>query len=255
MNDIITLWIGDRLGPVERACMRSMLRHGHHVVLYSYSKVAGVPDEVEIRDAAELLPRSAIPDSWAKRSDLYSDWFRYLVQKHGLGTWLDLDIYLLAPIPSAGDYLFGEYDPGKINGAVLRLPPDAPILEALLDQFSKGAIVRSLHWRARVQTHVRKLKDGAGHLAKTPFGATGPFALTWLVPRFGLSNYALPMEVFYPVRWQEASWITDPGARLEEKTSERTIAVHLWNECIARYKHDEAPDGSFLKRLQDEGRL
>jgi hypothetical protein len=255
LNDIITLWIGERLGPVERACMLSMLRHGHHVVLYCYSPVAGVPDGVEPRDASDLLPRSAIPASWARRSDLYSDWFRYLVQQRGLGTWLDLDIYLLAPIPSEGEYLFGEYDPGKINGAVLRLPADAPILKPLLDQFASGAIVRSLHWRAQAQTLLRKLWDGADHLATTPWGATGPFALTWLVPRFGLSEHALPVDVFYPVRWQDASWVVDPKARLEDRISERTIAIHLWNECIGKYKRSEAPEGSFLKRVQDEGRL
>jgi hypothetical protein len=254
LTDIVTLWIGDSLGPIERACMRSMLRHRDHVVLYSYSDVAGVPEGVEIRDASPLIPRSSIPDSWAQRSDLYSDWFRYEVQKRGLGTWLDLDMYLLAPLPEQGDYLFGEYEPGKINGAVLRLPPDAPILDPLLEQFRSGVIIGSLHWRTRLPALARKLVQGVDHLTTTPWGATGPFALTWFVPRFGLSDEALPPEVFYPVRWQDARWILDPKQRVEDKVTKQTVAIHVWNECIRDYKHKEAPEGSFLRRLQDEGR-
>lgn len=52
------LWIGPPLGPVERACMRSVLRQGHPLSLYRYAAPDGVPDGVELRDAAELIPES-----------------------------------------------------------------------------------------------------------------------------------------------------------------------------------------------------
>jgi hypothetical protein len=32
------------------------------------------------------------------------------------------------------------------------------------------------------------------------------------------------------------------------------VAVHLWNECIKGFKGDPAEQGSFLGRLQEEGR-
>jgi hypothetical protein len=34
--------------------------------------------------------------------------------------------------------------------------------------------------------------------------------------------------------------------------TERTVAVHLWNECIRAFKDRLAPEGSFLHRLQQE---
>lgn len=256
LSDIITLWIGDSLGAIERACLRSMLRQGHRVALYCYTEVAGVPPAVELRDASRILPRAAIPQSWSDRSDLYSDWFRYLIQKAGLGTWLDLDVYLLAPIDMERAYLFGEYAPRKINGAVLRLPADSPILDALLKQFETGAVpIGPLPLLTQVPTLYRKLTMGISHLAKTPFGATGPFALTGFAGRFGVSDEALPQEVFYPTPWRNAAWIVDPAIRVEDQITDRTVAVHLWNECIRGYKHSQAPEGSFLERLQREGRL
>jgi hypothetical protein len=42
---------------------------------------------------------------------------------------------------------------------------------------------------------------------------------------------------------------------LEEIITERTVGIHLWNECIKGYKDAAAPKGSFLDRLQREGRV
>jgi hypothetical protein len=225
------------------------------VALYCYREVAGVPEGVELRDAAPILPFSSIPKTWSNRSDLYSDLFRYHVQRRGLGTWLDLDVYLLAPLDMQRPYLFGEYAPRKINGAVLRMPPDAPILAPLLEQFEKGVRITCLPFLAQLPTLYRKMTMGISHLPKTPFGSTGPFAITGLAPRYGLSREALPQEVFYPVHWRSAGWIVDPANRLEDLITERTVAIHLWNECIRGYKHSEPPEGSFLERLHQEGRL
>ena len=251
--DCVVLWIGEALGPVERACMLSVLRQGHSLALYCYRDVAGVPEGVEICDAATVLPKSAIPAAWAKRSDLYSDWFRYEIQKRGLGTWLDLDVYLVAPLDLARPNLFGEYEPGKVNGAVLRLPPDAPMLGALLEQFEERTVPRALPWYRRAPFAARKLLTGKVDLARTPWGTTGPYALTRFVKEFGLSAEALPTEVFYPVEWRRADWIIDPAVTLADVTTERTVAIHLWNECIRSFKTRPAPEGSFLARIQQEG--
>lgn len=251
---IVNLWIGDSLGPIERACMLSVLRQGHRLALYAYREPAGVPEGVEILDASAVLPQSAIPAAWAIRSDLYSDWFRYEIQKRGLGIWLDLDVYLVAPLDTAAAHLFGEYERGKVNGAVLRLPPDSPMLAALLEQFAHGVVPRALPWYRRVPMRARKLLTGDVDLTHTPWGTTGPHALTKFVRRFKLSECARPPEVFYPAEWRNAGWIRDPAIALDEIITERTVAIHLWNECIREFKALPAAKGSFLARLQHEGR-
>lgn len=254
MADCVNLWIGDRLGPIERACMKSVLRQGHSLALYCYDTPAGVPEEVELLDASAVLPRSSIPVSWSHRSDLYSDWFRYEIQKRGLGTWLDLDVYLVGRLDLERPCLFGEYEPGKVNGAVLRLPPDSAMLSPLLEPFRENRIPDWLSARWRAEGWIRKTLTGKADLTRTPWGVTGPYALTAVMRRFGALGEALDPQVFYPVEWRRAAWIADPAIRLEDVITKDTVAIHLWNECIKTIKHAPAPAGSFLEQLQREGR-
>jgi hypothetical protein len=95
---------------------------------------------------------------------------------------------------------------------------------------------------------------GDAMLESLRWGELGPFALTARARRHSLASEALPQNVFYPVPWQDAGWIRDPGIALDDVVTEETVAVHLWNECIREFKDGPALEGSFLSRLQDEGR-
>jgi hypothetical protein len=252
-SDCVTLWIGERLGPVERACLRSVLRH-HKLALYCYRVPAGMPDGIEVRDAAAILPQSTIFAHRTGSFGPFADWFRYELQRRGLGIWVDADMYLIAPLDHDRPYLFGEQSPGMINNAVLRLPPDAPIVPLLLKPFQQKTIPAGLPWRLFLTMRMREIAAGEVDFGTAPWGNTGPYALSALVRRLGLSAQALPPDVFYPVSWRNAGWIRTPGVRIEEMVTERTVAVHLWNECIKGYKNAPAPKGSFLQRLHEEGR-
>ena len=136
MGDFVTLWIGERLGAVERACLKSMVRHGRGVKLFCYAEPANVPDGVTLRDASSIIALDRLKSKCGDRSDLYSDWFRYLLLRNDEGTWLDTDVYVLKEIDEGRPYLFGKQQfPDSINGAVLRLPAQSPILSQLIDQF------------------------------------------------------------------------------------------------------------------------
>ncbi|HVM38980.1 MAG TPA: hypothetical protein VM265_11415 [Sphingomicrobium sp.] len=252
-DNCVTLWIGESLGPVERACLRSVLRQGQHMVLYCYQLPAGVPEGVEVRDAAEVLPESSARAAWVGRNDLYSDWFRYELLRRELGTWLDTDVYLLRPIDLEKPYLFGAQASDTINNAVLRIPPESPLLSLLLEPFHKRTTPRWLPRRTYWRLRLREIIAGGADLTRVPWGTTSPHALTVLAERLGLDQWAEPVEVFYPMPWENADWIRDPAHKLEDVVTEQTVAVHLWNECIRTFKNDPAPAGSFLERLQREG--
>lgn len=254
-GDCVTLWVGDAIGPVERACMRSVLRQGHRLILYCYALPAGVPDGVEVGDAATILPYDRFFLGSRDSVTPFSDWFRYELQRRASGTWIDADMYLVAPLDGSADMLFGEEKPGLINNAVLRLPPESELLRALLDVFERRQTPPGLSWRAAFKSRLHRLFRGRGNLERLPWGATGPIAMTELARKFGVAGEALAAEVFYPVPWERAKWIVDPEFRLEEQISERTVGVHLWNECIKHLKNDLAPRGSFLERLHQEGAL
>ena len=207
-----------------------------------------------MRDAAQVLPERAVFRHRSGSVALFSDWFRYELQRRGLGTWLDTDVYLLAPLEGERSHLFGEQQPGLINNAVLRLPPTSPLLAELLRPFEEGRTPSWLPRGAYLRSRFRELAAGRADLSRLPWGSTGPHALTAVATRLGLEAEALPADVFYPVPWQNADWVLDPALSLEEMLSKRTVAVHLWNECIKSFKDAPAPAGSFLDRLHREGR-
>lgn len=251
MIDCNTFWEGS-LGPVERACMRSVLRQGHRLVLWCYSRPSGVPAGVALADASQILPREAVIRHHTGSIALFSDRFRYELQRHAKGMWLDGDVYLLRPIPD-GDYILGEFEPGLLNGGVLKLPPDSPLLKDLLSLFETDSIPRFLPLRARLAAALRRALGGKADLSRMPWGTAGPWALTAYARQHGVAALAAPPPVYSPVHWTEAGWIADPGQTLSARIGAGTVALHLWNERIKAFKDAPAARGSFLERLQKEG--
>jgi hypothetical protein len=252
-NRCVTLWIGEALGPVERACMMSVIRQGHELRLYCYREPFGVPAGVELGDAADIVPESELFLVRGGSVASFADWFRYELLARDLGTWIDTDMYLLRPLDGHAETLLGEQQPGVINNAVLRLPSNSPVLRALVDLFERRKTPPGLPWRHYLASRLRVALFGAADLSRLPWGATGPIALTALAKRFGIAGKAVPSDVFYPVSWDRADWLIDPRAKLDEVANSRTVGIHLWNECIKGFKNKPAPRGSFLHRLQEEG--
>ena len=250
---MITLWIGPRLSFLERACLRSALAHGHRVALYCYAPLAGVPSGVELRDAAAVLPEAAIVRHRTGSPALFSNRFRYEILERGLGTWIDCDVYFVAPLPDLGDYVMGEQGHGKINSAVLRLPPGSPLLAALRDLFNERTVPPWLAWRSRLAARMRLAATGRSGLAQMPWGSTGPEALTWLAKKLGVADRAQPRARFSPVHWTDADWICTPGRTIESLISPETVAVHLWNERLKGLDLTVPPPGTFAARLAAEG--
>jgi hypothetical protein len=162
-------------------------------------------------------------------------------------------MYLLAPLDVERPYLFGEESPGMINNAVLRLPSDSPMVPLLVKPFEQRTTPDWLPWRLRLPVRCREIVQGEVDFTHVPWGSTGPYAVNGLARRFGLDSEALPPDVLYPASWRHAGWIKDPSVSIEDIATDRTVAIHLWNECIKSYKDVPAPEGSFLQRLQREG--
>lgn len=253
MTPCTSLWIGPALSPVERACFRSVLRAGHPLILYCYDRPAGIPEGVEVRDAATIVPRERIIRHSGGSVSLFSNLFRYELQRRGAGIWVDSDVYLLRPITDDRQFLFGYEDDGVINTAVLRLPPDSPLVARLIGIFEEDSVPAWLPRRHRLTAWWRLKTRGRTGLSQMPWGVAGPRALTALVKAEGLAHWALPRETFYPLHYSQAERILDPRASLADIAANDSVAVHLWNEKIKHFKDVPAPQGSFLARLQAEG--
>ena len=248
-----SLWIGGPLSTVEHACLASFVRHGHELTLWCYDVPQELPAGLLVRNAAEILPADQIVRHKSGSVSLFSNRFRYELQRRSLGVWVDTDVYLLKPVPQLPEHTFAWEDSRIIGTAVLRLPANSPLIDPLLSVFEEREVPRWLPLRERVAAYARRIKTGRTGLAQMPWGSAGPRAVTYLCGRHGLTCHALPSEIFYPVHWSRAEWILDPSLRVEDMITDRTVGIHLWNELIKNRKLAHAPKGSFLARLQAEG--
>lgn len=104
MEPINTLWFEGRLGYMERLSIATALAQGHPVTIFSYrpETLEGVPDGVQVRNAAEVMnDRRRVCLFEGKFKALGSDFFRYELFAQQLGYWMDLDVILLRPLTFA----------------------------------------------------------------------------------------------------------------------------------------------------------
>lgn len=228
--DLHSLWIGPRLTWLERLCLVSWLAHGHRAVLWTYRPVERVPPGVEVRNAREILSKSAITFHRGSGSvSLFSNRFRYHLLQRFPATWVDTDVLLersLTDLP----YLFGWEGPDKICSAVLRLPSGSPALRRLLAL--TDARVPVPHWwplRCRLKQHLLGLLHWHEPAENMEWGTFGPRALVETLRRLKLTNRALPSDVFYPILWFETPLFYELPHIVEARLTDRTQAVHLWS--------------------------
>ena len=247
------LWIGERLGPVAGACLRSFVRVGHPVVLHCYDEPRDVPDGVVLSDAATLVPRDRVftharTGSYA----LFSNYFRYQIMQRSLGLYVDCDVVCVRPVPTRS-YLFGLQDAETINGAVLKLPSGSRLLGDLTALFDPGVFAPPWYSRRRrLEQYIKTLLGRPADLAHARWGVAGPVALTWFAKKHGLRDWAQPMDVLYPVPHTEVSRFLDPDVTWESLITEQTCCVHLWNEKLRRENLQAIRPGSPLQRLLND---
>jgi len=254
-SDCHTLWIGDCLPPMARACLRSFLRHGHRTILHTYAPLEGVPAGVEVRDAARILPDSAIIRYHRSRSvAIFANYFRYKLALRDRGFWVDCDMYCVRPMDFADDPVFGFQDDRELNNAVLRLEPHSALLADLLALFEeRRAAFPWLKRDQRLRASLRALYHRTPRIAHLPWGSTGPKALTWIARKHGLLAKAQPRAVFYPLIYLDYGELGSSRFDLASVIEPDTVAVHLWNQQLKQMRQGPEP-GSFLARLADEAR-
>jgi len=245
------LWVGPRLGRLEAGCLTSFVEAGHEVVLHVFDQPKGVPSSIRTVDAGETVSRERLIRHRRTGSfSLFSNRFRYELMRMGKGLWIDCDLLCLKPIPDSA-YIFGREDEVSINGAVLKLPADDPVLPELMQPFSEP------HWLPPWATAWQRLRYRIGYLSRPGFGVShmswgtaGPKALTYHLRRRGLERHALPSEAFYPIGPHETHLLARVEAEaVRARVSSETLCVHLWNKELAG--SGPAIPGSLLARIVD----
>lgn len=247
--DLHTLWVGARLGWLERVCVTSMLAHGHRVVLWSYGPVENVPDGVLFAPAERVLPKSAIIRHRSTQSlALFSNRFRYRLLRMHAVTWVDIDLIFLRPLTDEGAILFGREDPTSVCNAVLRLPPDHTVLAEIENlALQRVPVLFWMPWHKRWHQRLAGLVGRHMRPEDMTWGTFGPRALTESLRRHKLLHLARSSDVFYPIHWSKSHLIFEAAAEVERAITSETIAVHLWGDSNQRERRKQPPQaGSWI---------
>lgn len=244
------LWIDGALSYLEQVCLASAVAQGHEVVLYTYGDVTHVPAGVDVQDGRALMSDTRLVRHRSGHWALASDLFRLEVLQRGLGVWIDTDVFFIKPLSMAHRNVFGWEDEEQVNGAVLGLDTDSPLL-ATLRQYAFADTVIPPWWKRekRLRYRARSLVEQGSTVANLPWGSLGPKALTHFIIELGLTGEAAPADVFYPLHYTRAWDIFDPAQCVESTFTARTIAVHLWNHLIVRQKKSPPRPGCFMAKV------
>lgn len=233
MTIVNTVWIGERLGPIHAACLRSFVRNGHDVVLHAYGRPVDVPEGVRLFDANQLMSKDEIfshkgTGSLAIASDIY----RYRIQREGLGLYVDCDIYCLKPFPD-NEFTIAWESNVWLNPAILRVPKDSEILKSLLEAAEDPYFIPPwLPVKRQRRMRLKKMIGRGKHVADQEWGVIGPALLTHHVQRLGLENLAAPADIYSPMFGLLSNLLFEEGLTVSDLVTSRTLGLHLYNSGL-----------------------
>ena len=230
LRQIASLWVGARLGRAEAACLAAWIALGQPVRLYTYGPVAGVPDGVELRNAAEILAVAGLRYDGANGAPLQADLFRlYLLAREPGVIWVDADVYPLRRFDMGDEYLFGRTALGGIETAVLALPANSAVLADMLAFTGDfNAIPPFVKPALRRQFAAERAAGRARPVALQGWGVWGSPLLSHFIRKHDLGGRAQPAERFAPVAAADKALLGQAGAPVAARITPQTLAVHLW---------------------------
>lgn len=267
---LLTLWIKGPLNWLSRACLKSALRVGHEVHLYSYGEVPNIPAGIIHRDAREVVPEAeifqfdgvenpAMLGSYAP----FSDAFRYRSLGLARGIWVDSDVYFLRKLVMHGPVLLGwegprpedkAHDPFEhlVGNAILLMPPSSPVVQDLVRLTSPPYemppwVPKGIRTRALQKLGGRPFFPGA-----VTYATVGPIAVNHFVHKHGLTSAVSAHPRYYPVGYREIRRFGEADAAFRATLGPETECIHIWNSNFNRAFTTGVPEGSFAARLKEE---
>lgn len=230
-QQIAMLWMRGSLSFVEQLCVQSFLDAGHHVVLYSYEPVGCVPEGVECRDAAQVLPeRDAIVHSKSGSPAPHADLFRYrlLSQTDDL-IWADTDAYCCKPFQTNTGHFYGWESDHEVNIGVLGLPRESETLGKLVEFTSdEFAIPHFLDPAYVAELEAARDRGEPVHVGDQVWAVWGPKAFTHFLTVTGEIRHAFPQHVLYPYQFSERRNLFRPRLDHSERITDETVSIHLY---------------------------
>ncbi|HLJ71236.1 MAG TPA: hypothetical protein VKU03_07965 [Roseiarcus sp.] len=233
-SQFATFWRGP-LNPIAYSCLASFPSVGASLSVYAYEGDLELPPGVERADARRICPDPSLLHRYRVNGKpsiaMFADMFRYKLVRDTGCCWVDADLVCLRRPDFSGEAIvYGRQAEARgkalINNAVLKLPPDHPLLTDLI-QRAEAAVDIDQSW-----------------------GAIGPFLLTDLAEKHGVDHLARDETEFYPID-ADRFWLPLLPATSEAaaKATSGATFLHLWSAMFERSHYDLSscpPPGSFL---------
>jgi hypothetical protein len=227
-------WHGAPLSRMERLSMVSFLRNGHRVDLYVYDEPEGIPAGVRVRDAAEILPRTAVFRHRRTQSLApFSDWFRYRLLFERGGIWSDTDVVCLRKLDYASPTIFAWQDERQLDGAILGLSSGDPLARWLAESCEHPNRIQPYDGIGMCFRKLRRRVLG-NRREDVRFSELGPRGLTCAARHLGYIHHALPSWHFYPVAFGDYRVLFESPSEGRTLTLQGCRAVHFWNRTIEK---------------------
>lgn len=252
-------WEGAPLSFVERLCLTSFRDVGHPVVLFSYSKVEGVPEGIQTASASDILPNpeTMIRHERSGSPAPFSDKFRYhLLHKNDGMIWSDTDAYCLKPFTAKNGYFFGweSNENRKIANGVMAVPAASPTLRELIafcaDEYSIPPWMRPVH---AAQMRERAAAGDPLHVSQMQWGVWGPKAFSWFLKENDEIKHALDAHILYPVPFSDRRAYFRKAKETWDRVSDDTVSIHFYGRRVRdrlAYKFEGLPpENSILAEL------
>ena len=202
------------MSTMERLSIASFLQNGHEYHLYTYGELQDAPIGTVLKDAKEILPRSAIFKYKDRPSYAgFSNFFRYKLLLERGGWWADMDVVCLRPFDFTDELVFStEMADGRqtTTSCIIKAPA--------------GSAAMSYAWS------VCETKDPG----KLLWGETGPQLMAEVVRRYHLERYEKPYYTFCPIVGHEQLFVPYLIGVPEE-----AYAIHLWNAVWEFHRRDK----------------
>ena len=235
-------WDGPPLGFIERLCLTSFVHVGHPVVLFSYGKVEGAPDGVELAPASDVLPKpsNVVKHKRTGSPAIYADKFRYHLLSQNAGMiWSDTDAYCHKPFLPKNGYFFARETNNIVANGVMALPSESRTLQSLIDFCEdEYAIPPWMMPKHIAEMEERNAANDPMHVSEMPWGAWGPKALSHFLKQHGEFEHALDPHVLYPVPFENRRLYFREAWETWERVKEDTVSIHFYGRRVRNRLHN-----------------
>ncbi len=256
-REVATLWIGGPLSWFEQLCLKSFVDQGQKITLFHYQDIPNVPAGVVMEDARAIVASDVFLEyKHADSLALFTDLFRIHMLKDRAGLiWVDPDVFCLRPLQYDSDVVMGFDGPDaqRVHCAVLGLPPDHPMLDAMMALMADPfAIPAFLPPKQRAEYEAARDAGTPVHIRQKPLGTWGALMLTHFATVHGLLPQVQPAGVFCPIAVSGRKVFFKPARKVEAHFTPATTTLQLWaankREIALRHK-GRPPESSFLADL------